>query len=119
MLTRARDHSLRSKRAGTTPTVMHGRLLIGWVQIGTVAAGLGYTRLRVVRHHKFRHALVKPAGTDVGTDPTFQLFVCRGFRVSVGTGSQHRDKQVRLLHGPPRGSWIGIVVLAQSTNSFS
>ena len=77
---------------------MHGHLLVGRIQIGVVAPGFGHAGLGVVRHHQFWHAVIELEGPHVSAYPTCQLLVGSGFGVGVGTGSEHGNEQMRLLH---------------------
>ncbi len=50
-------------------------------------------------YHQPGRTLIELEGPHCAADPVCQLFVAGGLSVGVGTGSQHCDEQMRLLHG--------------------
>jgi hypothetical protein len=83
--------------------IMHRELLIGGVQIRIVATGSQDGRLGVIGHRQSRCSTVKFQRVDVRLDPGFHLLIASCFRVGVGTGSQHRNKQRCRPRLPRRG----------------
>ena len=98
---------------------MRGEILIGAIDPGLVARGLGDAGLQVVADDRLRHAADEAEGVDVHGDPVGEPLAPARLRVRVVRRAEHGDEDVRLPCVPVSGSITGTVSPAKSTNSFS
>src|SRR6202795_1274066 len=75
--------------------VVHGKFLIGGVEIRIVAASTAHSRSQVIRNEESGHSRKVFKGMHVSADPGAQLLVPSGFGIRVGTRAQHHHEQRR------------------------
>jgi len=75
--------------------VVHGKLLVGGVEIRIVAAGTAHSRSQVIWDEESGHSRKVFKSMHVSADPSAQLLVPSGFGIRIGTGAQHHHEQRR------------------------
>src|SRR2546427_670683 len=80
-------------RRHNSHVVVHGKLLVGGVEVRIVAAGTAHSRPQVIRDQKSGHSRKVFKSMNVSADPGAQLLVPGGFGIRVGTRAQHHHEQ--------------------------
>src|SRR5262245_28022179 len=65
--------------------VVHGHLLVRWVEIRIIAAGTAYTSSRVIGNQQSRRPAEIFKGVDVAAEPGRQLLISCGFGIGIRT----------------------------------